>query len=206
MGKDKTYYLVNPLVHGSIKFNCKADSPDKAALTLYNKLAEHIAGTTNNFAFTIQQVGKNDVIGGGSKSKYHSYSVSETNTKGEVSTVLHNIECDVKSLQQNVNSVLKAHNTEQKGGNRKQNGGLMVMVDTVLGPMPLDITTLNYYDPLFPLVYDPVAFAPLLYHINYFYTYGTTSLTCPYWITTYINNVLYPYFNIFPTVPVVQLV
>ena len=119
------YYLVNPVIVGSLNTKFSGKNNLEAANKAYSALSENFNNNIPEFYFTLQEVSSNKTkIGGGKVSDYKHFLVKETKKKNEVSYRL--VEYNVK----NNSEELKNFRTEIKKLDKKYQFGGKIKYDS----------------------------------------------------------------------------
>ena len=118
------FYLVNPIIGGSLKTSFKAKNYLEAANKAYTSLADNFSNNIPEFYFTLQKADSKSKLGKGKNADYKSFLVKETKKKNEVSYRL--VEYNVK----NNSEELKNFRTEIKKLDKKYQFGGKIKYDS----------------------------------------------------------------------------
>ena len=116
------YYLVNPVIVGSLNTKFSGKNNLDAANKAYSLLSENFNNNIPEFYFTLQEVSSDKTqIGGGKVSDYKHFLVKETKKKKEVSyrLVEYNVKNNSKELKNFRNELKKLDTKFQLGGKIK---------------------------------------------------------------------------------------
>ena len=116
------YYLVNPVIVGSLNTKFSGKNNLDAANKAYSALSENFNNNIPEFYFTLQEVSSNKTqIGGGKVSDYKHFLVKETKKKNEVSyrLVEYNVKNNSKELKKFRTEIKKLDKKYQFGGKIK---------------------------------------------------------------------------------------
>lgn len=78
------FYLVNPIIGGSLKTKFKADNFLDAANKAYTSLSDNFSNNIPEFYFTLQKAGSENTLGKGKNSDYKHFIVKETKKNNAV--------------------------------------------------------------------------------------------------------------------------
>ena len=116
------YYLVNPVIGGSLKTKFSGKNNLDAANKAYTTLSEYFNNNIPEFYFTLQEVSsKKTQIGAGKVSDYNHFLVKETKKGKQVNfrLVEHNVNNNSKELKNFRDQVKKLAVKSQLGGHKK---------------------------------------------------------------------------------------
>ena len=130
---EKTYFLANPYIEGSLKNLIVAENSQVAALKAYERISKYFNNSINNFHFTLLKLKSSDVknisklslekYGGGSKLSSNNFSHFIVNEKlgknGEVSYEITKYNNNVNNLDKLISTIKYIQNNYKN----HQNGG-----------------------------------------------------------------------------------
>lgn len=115
------FYLVNPIIGGSLKTSFKAKNYLEAANKAYTSLADNFSNNIPEFYFTLQKADSKSKLGKGKNADYKSFLVKETKKNSEVSYRIteHNSKIPAKLNKRFKEQVIKYNDKNQSGGKIK---------------------------------------------------------------------------------------
>tara|TARA_B100000902_G_C27306901_1_gene916007 strand:+ start:879 stop:1463 length:585 start_codon:yes stop_codon:yes gene_type:complete len=116
------YYLVNPLIGGSMKTTFTGKNNLEAANKAYTAISENFNNSIPEFYFTLQEkTSQKSIVGGGKISDYKHYQVKETKKNNQVNYRLteHKPEAQTKLMNKFRSEIKKVSKKTQSGGAKK---------------------------------------------------------------------------------------
>ena len=116
------YYLVNPLIGGSLKTTFSGKNNLEAANKAYTAVSEYFNNNIPEFYFTLQEkTSTKSIVGGGKVSDYKHYKVKETKKDNQVNYRLteHKTDSETKLLNKFRTEIKKVTKQTQSGGGKR---------------------------------------------------------------------------------------
>lgn len=114
------YYLVNPIIGGSLKTKFSGKNNLEAANKAYSAVSEYFSNNIPEFYFTLQEASSESNLGAGKAADYKHFKVKETKKNNQVSFRIteHKVESNTKLLNRFKSEVKKITKKTQKGGKK----------------------------------------------------------------------------------------
>lgn len=178
------YYLVNPLIGGSLKTKFSAKTDIDAGKKAYDTLSEYFNNNVPAFNFTLQKVSnEKTLIGGGKNADYIHFQSSETKNGNQVDFRLVPLKVtkngtEMKRFREN----LKKYNTKLQIGSGKHKDDLDWLDDPEDDYFPKMKYSTIYSSPISYWYYDPYVFKSLKYWVPTFVAPVTPYISIPLYL------------------------
>jgi hypothetical protein len=162
------YYLVNPVIGGSLKTKFSGKNNLDAANKAYSAISEYFNNNIPEFYFTLQEVSSDKVqIGAGKVSDYKNFLVKETKKKNEVDyrIIEYKVTNNSKELKNFRAELKKLASKFQLGGKMKYDSDYDILDDDSSDYFPIVKRSTILSNPISFWFYDPYVFRIKRYYM-----------------------------------------